>query len=446
MEEASQPSEIVVWGGGILDNNRKPEDLKRFNKNKKQKQIILGSIIVIVAIIGGISLYRSFAMYEEKQTFNVLKGTVPDFRKGDYNFIALTVNGEKTSTVPPKATYSKIDVKCDKDATGEWDKERWGLFITSDIVPVFCTVDFTMEKNSEFLFDYTGNEQEFIAPIDGKYQIELWGASGEGNVLGGYTKGEIELTSGTTLYIYVGGKGNPTDGSITGGYNGGGNSTKSANGKSGPTGGGATDVRLINGTWNEFESLKSRIMVAGGGAGGGGSAGGLNGYDGNASPIENCGKGGSQTLGGAQASRHRCASSNSTAGSFGTGGIGGANTTDATTGGGSGGGGGYYGGSGASGICNGNMLAGGGSSYISGHDGCKAITKESASNSITHSSSSEHYSGKVFTETVMIDGNGYNWTTEKGEKIGMPKHDGTEGTMDGNSGNGYARITYLGND
>ena len=30
-------------------------------------------------IIGGISLYRSFAMYEEKKTFDVLKGKVPDF-------------------------------------------------------------------------------------------------------------------------------------------------------------------------------------------------------------------------------------------------------------------------------------------------------------------------------------------------------------------------------
>ncbi|MFR6022531.1 MAG: glycine rich domain-containing protein [Clostridia bacterium] len=30
-------------------------------------------------------------------------------------------------------------------------------------------------------------------------------------------------------------------------------------------GGGATDIRLVSGEWNDFESLKSRIMVAGGG-------------------------------------------------------------------------------------------------------------------------------------------------------------------------------------
>lgn len=32
--------------------------------------------------------------------------------------------------------------------------------------------------------------------------------------------------------------------------------------------GGATDVRLTPGNWNDFESLKSRIIVAGGGSGG----------------------------------------------------------------------------------------------------------------------------------------------------------------------------------
>ena len=47
-------------------------------------------------------------------------------------------------------------------------------------------------------------------------------------------------------------------------------------------------------------------------------------------------------------------------------------------------------------------------------------------------------------ETVMIDGAGYNWTTEKGDYVGMPTHDGT-GIMTGNKGNGYAKITYIAN-
>lgn len=43
----------------------------------------------------------------------------------------------------------------------------------------------------------------------------------------------------------------------------------------------------------------------------------------------------------------------------------------------------------------------------------------------------------------MIDGDGYQWTTEKGSDIvGMPTHNGT-GTMTGNIGNGFIKITYI---
>ena len=86
-----------------------------------------------------------------------------------------------------------------------------------------------------------------------------------------------------------------------------------------------------------------------------------------------------------------------------------------------------------------------GSSFISGHNGCDAIKEESTENNIIHTGQSVHYSGMYFTDTVMIDGEGYKWTTQKETYTGMPTHDGTE-TMKGNAGNGYARITYIGND
>ncbi len=112
-----------------------------------------------------------------------------------------------------------------------------------------------------------------------------------------------------------------------------------------------------------------------------------------------------------------------------------------------GGGNGYYGGSEGS----------GGSSFISGHNGCVAITEDSTEDNIkqrtdsngrtctdgtTDITCSYHYSGYKFTDTVMIDGAGYNWTTVKGDYVGQPQPDGTITT--GHSGNGYARITYIG--
>lgn len=85
---------------------------------------------------------------------------------------------------------------------------------------------------------------------------------------------------------------------------------------------------------------------------------------------------------------------------------------------------------------------GGGSSFISGHEGCDAIKEESTENNIIHTGQSIHYSGLYFTNTLMIDGEGYRWTDKKEEQIGMPSHSDNSIIM-GNSENGYARITLV---
>lgn len=108
----------------------------------------------------------------------------------------------------------------------------------------------------EYDFDYTGGYQTFIAPAVGYYKFELWGAQGTGDATsgrGGYVSGIKKLNQGDTFYVYVGSK------NAKGGWNGGGK------GNSTYGGGGATDIRIVSGDWDNYESLKSRIMVAGGG-------------------------------------------------------------------------------------------------------------------------------------------------------------------------------------
>ncbi len=300
-------------------------------------------------------------------------------------------------------------------------------------------------------FSYIGKSQEYTIPKTGTYKIEAWGAQGGNNTRnndslggkGGYTSGNIQLNKDTKIYFYVGSQGESQSNSSSpkGGYNGGGNAVDTSNQSTG--GGGATDIRLISGTFDSFESLKSRIMVAGGGGGTsvaasgnpnyfgiGGSSGGLNGFasinvGSNASDV--MGTGATQIKGG------NCSNSSSLGvGGFGYGGIAGVSQ-------GAGGGSGYYGGGGAC-YC---APGGGGSSFISGHDGCDAIDKNSTSDNIIHTGQSVHYSGYEFTDTVMIDGSGCKWTNQlTNECNGMPTHDGTS-TMIGNSGNGYAKITFI---
>lgn len=314
-------------------------------------------------------------------------------------------------------------------------------------------------------FSYTGSEQLYTIPYSGIYKIELWGASsiyaGEGR--GAYTSGNIQINNDENIYLYIGGAGKNNN-STSGGYNGGGSARKSSRNTTGVTGGGATDIRYFSTTptssdltWNSTLGLNSRIMVAAG-AGGGTSAGGVKGYTAyneTSTYAAFLGKGGTQTAGGSAPTQHTCAVSNGTAGGFGAGGTGGASGgSGLEQGGGAGGGAGYYGGSGASGLCNGNFVAGSGSSFISGHNGCVAITSSSSRTPRNNSSGSKcangttdivcsyHYSNLIFTDTLMVDGLGYKWTTTKGSQTGMPTHDGTS-TMEGNEGNGYAKITLI---
>ena len=328
------------------------------------------------------------------------------------------------------------------------------------------------------LFDYTGGVQTYIVPVNGYYKVEAWGAQGgditgipynssnvvRGNNLtyyggkGAYTYGEIYLEKGTNLYIQVGGAPNKvnttmsTNGTITGGYNGGA-SIIDGQQQFGSPGGGATDIRLSNGTWNDDSSLKSRIMVAAGGGGanfrnqgygeGNGGAGGtLQGVKGSEALVSDSyfrsdyasgyslGTGGTQTSAG-QEEQHFLNGQINYIKAENTG-FGEGKTNGSQSGGGSG----YYGGG-----SNGHGGAGGGSSYVSGYVGCVAIAsassltpKSGCTDGTTNIECSYHYSGKVFQNAKMIAGN---------EK--MPNHDGT-GTMTGNSGNGYAKISYCGID
>ena len=179
-------------------------------------------------------------------------------------------------------------------------------------------------------------------------------------------------------------------------------------------------------------------MVAGGGGGAiyegsGGAAGGLSGYDGignNASGVYT------------KSDKY-----------FGY-------STSATTSGG----GGYFGGYSLT-----AANSSGGSSYISGHTGSISISDSSVANNIIFRNDSNgvvcnsdlsegynslgynddticsnHYSGYVFNNTVMIDGNGYEWSNDKESYIGQIQPDGTN--IQGHIGYGYARITYLGNN
>ena len=309
-----------------------------------------------------------------------------------------------------------------------------------------CTLKQTILKH------YSGTGQQWVAPVAATYTMECWGANGgaatftvhpgaSGNGgTGGYTKGEINLANNSSLYVYVGSVGGVVNsGNSGGGWNGGGNGVNDwdSNNRA-SAGGGATDIRITNGNWNNTTSLRTRIMVAGGGGGAcqsqGGDGGGLiglyldYGYANYGSGSASDGQGGKQN----GATSNGGFSYGTTTSSFGTGSAG------LSIGGG--GGGGWWGGAGGSRAPKHDGAGGGGSSFISGHPGCNAVNTSTGAHLGASTTIEYNHVTYTFTSTVMIDGSGKQWTTASqttgGTAVGIPAK--PETTSDG-----YARITYI---
>ena len=302
----------------------------------------------------------------------------------------------------------------------EFNDETYATLVVSNIKEE----EFAMEPVE---FDYTGGEQVFTVPHSGYYKLEVWGAQGGyaasstkgSGGYGGYSSGNIYLTKNTNLFVYVGGKGQDAQSvnkGYTGGYNGGASSKPWVNTYNG-AGGGATHIALEGGLLSTLSSKVSSILIVAGGGGGsasngttfilGASGGGYIGNNGMKPPNNDgaFGLGGTQTAGGSY-TLYTYPQTPPTPGSFGQGG-------NPASHGGAGGGAGYYGGGGAS-IWG---SAGAGSGYI-GNTNLIDKNMYCYNCSTSNDQSTRTYSTTNVSETP----------TSQYAKIG----------------NGYAKITYIG--
>ena len=315
------------------------------------------------------------------------------------------------------------DTQCVIDELGLPTADRFSYSGSgSSCTDVQCRID-ELDNGLVREFEFNHAMQTFVAPSDGIYKLEVWGASG-GNAgvsdygyvysggRGGYATGLVTLSKGQKLYIVVGAKGGDMvkGSSALGGYNGGGNSPTIPGSELlspwGAAGGGATHIATAPGLLSTLSNQRDSVLIvagAGGGAnlrrdnygeGNGGYGGGTTGGNGTSANHTNgdygLGTGGTQTAGGYYITYTQGGVATNHTGDDYSGGFGYGH------GGQSGGGAGWYGGGGSS-----HGGAGGGSSYIGG-----------------------------LTNGSTIAGN-----------EAMPTYDGTS-TMVGNEGDGYAKITY----
>lgn len=406
--EAKEVSKVFFTDAKYLsDNNANVEDSEILSAYKT----ILNSKVKLSKNDLNSSITYEITVFNNTEYKYKYDGTNYIFGKDEYsnNDIMFTINIDKGTLIESKDSLKFTITFSYKD----------GADLTKNELKSVINFKFVLAPYVVDTYDYVGNVEEFEAPHKGIYKLEVWGAQGGSydetyyGGKGGYSYGNVLLEQNEKLYLVVGGQG--TGGCVKteciGGYNGGGNSGVSTSDELNFTssGGGATHISYTNkGELYNYESAKEEILIVAGGGGGGyyhtagvnvsnygGAGGGLSGIDGKLAGIQQGSNGVvSNATGGTQESGG-IAGYRGANGSFGKGGSG--ESCNSDTCGSSGGGGGYYGGGAA-----GHAGSGGGSGYIGG----------------------------------VIEGSTIAGIHE------IATHDGTS-QMIGNTGNGYAKITFL---
>ncbi len=111
-------------------------------------------------------------MYEERKTFDVLKGTVPDFSGADIT-LAFTVDKEKVSGSFPNRNsgYLVQEVQCENEVTAEWNNYEWNLEHIKNpknATKIKCNIDFTKLYTEDILHGAypVFDENEELVPVE----------------------------------------------------------------------------------------------------------------------------------------------------------------------------------------------------------------------------------------------------------------------------------------
>ena len=146
---------------------------EKFKKNKKNSRIIITSILGIMLIVGVITLFRTFAFFEEKRDFNVLKGRVPEFSHEDIQ-LAFTINGEKGDQFPTSTSgYIAKNVTCSNGASASWSHSLWSLtnINSNGNKKVYCSIEFITSENITLYENVSVGDYIRYTPILKNYAI-----------------------------------------------------------------------------------------------------------------------------------------------------------------------------------------------------------------------------------------------------------------------------------
>jgi len=124
--------------------------LKEANKKEKWIWIIFISIIFLITTI---FLYRSYAIYQNVQELNLIKGNVPNYMANYDAKITLMIDGVEANSFPSRDSGKVFQsATCDRGAKGVWDYEHWApLVLNATEARTKCKYQFVSQYSESIL-------------------------------------------------------------------------------------------------------------------------------------------------------------------------------------------------------------------------------------------------------------------------------------------------------
>lgn len=216
----------------MLDDEDHPIRCYRFTKSIKVETTVNVKTPTIESVeLESASQTRGTRAASSKKKNNaIVTYNIPKLDIGEYTECKLLI---KKDEIPDSEADADRVVDIDPNETSVTVKKLTGLSKYYFVAYVYTNQDQesesdykeldTVEDETEWNFDYTGEIEEWTAPYTGIYSLETWGAQGGdatdgANIArggyGAYAYGEVFLQEGDKLYVNVGGQN---------GYGGGGN-------------------------------------------------------------------------------------------------------------------------------------------------------------------------------------------------------------------------------
>ena len=141
--------------------------MKRFKEVDTKKRMIFISMIGVILIVSAILLYRSYAIYQEQQEFDVIKGSVPEYMSEYDVNLAVTIDGNLSKIFPSKDSGKSVSsIECNKGASASWDYKNWMIQVKNVTeTRTKCQVHFVTKYHDSVLNGADPELRDGLIPI-----------------------------------------------------------------------------------------------------------------------------------------------------------------------------------------------------------------------------------------------------------------------------------------